>query len=42
MATCSADHTVKVWKTTTNPFTLEKTLVGHQRIQSAFYHYDFY
>ena len=32
LATCSADHTIKIWNTSTNPFTLEKTLTGHQSI----------
>ncbi|KAF9172372.1 TOR complex subunit lst8 [Mortierella sp. AD011] len=31
LATCSADSTVKIWKTDNYSFDLEKTLVGHQR-----------
>lgn len=31
LATCSADHTVKIWSTAGIDYTLEKTLTGHQR-----------
>ncbi|KAI8902437.1 WD40-repeat-containing domain protein [Globomyces pollinis-pini] len=31
LATCSADHTVKIWDASKQRFTLEKTLTGHQR-----------
>ncbi|KAJ3201726.1 TOR complex subunit lst8 [Dinochytrium kinnereticum] len=32
LATCSADHTVKLWSATgDNTFVQDKTLVGHQR-----------
>ncbi|KND03083.1 TOR complex subunit LST8 [Spizellomyces punctatus DAOM BR117] len=31
LATCSADHTVKIWNTVDHKFGLEKTLAGHQR-----------
>lgn len=31
LATCSADHTVKIWSTVNHSFELEKTLGGHQR-----------
>ncbi|WVQ82670.1 hypothetical protein IAT38_004802 [Cryptococcus sp. DSM 104549] len=31
LATCSADHTVKIWSTAGIDYTLEKTLHGHQR-----------
>lgn len=31
LATCSADHTVKIWDASTHQFNLQKTLNGHQR-----------
>ena len=31
LATCSADHTVKLWSTEEYDFTLLKTLTGHQK-----------
>ncbi|KAJ3158762.1 TOR complex subunit lst8 [Geranomyces michiganensis] len=31
LATCSADHTVKIWNTVDHKFSLDKTLAGHQR-----------
>jgi G protein beta subunit-like protein len=31
LATCSADHTVKIWDTSSQRFTLQKTLEGHTR-----------
>ena len=31
LATCSADHTAKIWRVDTNTFQLEATLTGHQR-----------
>ncbi|KAL2918465.1 TOR complex subunit lst8 [Polyrhizophydium stewartii] len=31
LATCSADHTVKIWDASRHRFTLDKTLEGHQR-----------
>lgn len=31
LATCSADHTIKIWSTANYEYTLERTLTGHQR-----------
>ncbi len=31
LATCSADHTVKLWSTTDDSFALARTIVGHTR-----------
>jgi G protein beta subunit-like protein len=31
LATCSADHSVKIWSTSDFEYNLEKTLAGHQR-----------
>ena len=31
LATCSADHTVKIWDASNHRFNLEKSLTGHQR-----------
>lgn len=31
LATCSADHTVKIWSTANYEYNLERTLTGHQR-----------
>ncbi|KAJ1565496.1 TOR complex subunit lst8 [Cladochytrium tenue] len=31
LATCSADHTVKIWSAADDAFELERTLEGHQR-----------
>jgi len=31
LATCSADHTIKLWSTSNYEYTLERTLTGHQR-----------
>ena len=31
LATCSADHSVKIWDASNHKFNLVKTLTGHQR-----------
>jgi len=31
LATCSADHSIKLWSTSNYEYTLERTLTGHQR-----------
>ena len=31
LATCSADHSIKLWSTANFEYNLEKTLTGHQR-----------